>query len=274
MRIVRSKPLGIDPDKLEQHLRQVGELRSSGLYNRKTGRRIKAIVVMHTFGHPSQMDRLLEVAKHFSLTLIEDAAESLGSYYQGKHTGNVGLLSAMSFNGNKVMTTGGGGAILTNDEDIGKRAKHLTTTAKMAHAWEFSHDEIGYNYRMPNLNAALGCAQLEQLPSFLSRKRQLASYYEQAFASVTGVRFLKEPASSRSNYWLNAIILDEPDIHLRNEILQETNDRGLMTRPAWQLMHEQEMYKNCPRMELNVAEKVVRSLINLPSSVILGGNGS
>lgn len=264
--------LGIDASKLDQYLQEEGIMRSSGLYNKRTGRRIKAIVVMHTYGHSSHMSQLLEVADRYELTIIEDAAESLGSYYNGQHTGNFGLLAAVSFNGNKVITAGGGGAILTNDGELAAKAKHLTTTAKIPHPWMLSHDTIGYNYRMPNLNAALGCAQLEQLPTFLAKKRMLANTYKAAFASVDGVRFLEEPTWGQSNYWLNTIILESPDLEVRNQILEETNRRGIMTRPAWQLMHQLPMYANCPRMDLSTVERLVDAIINIPSGAALGGN--
>ena len=187
------KTLGLDPDKLDVYLQKIGEVRSDGCYNKQTGRRIKAVVPMHTFGHPVDLDSLIEVSARYRLELVEDAAESLGSFYKGRHTGNWGRVSALSFNGNKIITTGGGGAILTNDEELGLRAKHLTTTARVPHAWELSHDMVGYNYRLPNINAALGCAQLEQLPSFLKQKRALAERYKAAFDEVKGVTFFTEP---------------------------------------------------------------------------------
>ena len=208
----------------------------------------------------------------FNLVLVEDAAESLGSFYKGKHTGQWGKLSALSFNGNKVITTGGGGAILTNDEELGILAKHLTTTAKVPHKWEFHHDMAGYNYRLPNLNAALGCAQLEQLPGFLQNKRFLAKSYQKAFADVSGVRFFSEPEHARSNYWLNTLLLDVSNCEKRDELLELTNSTGVMTRPTWTLMHKLPMFKDCPRMDLSLAESLERRLINIPSSASLGSN--
>jgi len=240
--------LGVAPCKLADYLNEIGEQRSDGCYNRNTGRRIRAIVPMHTFGHPVDLDPLVEVCGKFNLKLVEDAAESLGSFYKGKHTGNWGCVSALSFNGNKTITTGGGGAILTNDEELGCIAKHITTTAKRPHRWEFNHDMIGYNYRMPNINAALGCAQLEQLPLFLSAKRELADAYRQAFAGIVGVNYFSEPANSQSNYWLNALILDEPFAGQRDDLLKWTNDVGIMTRPVWTVMHKLPMFACCPRM--------------------------
>lgn len=262
--------LGADPRKLKIYLKEITEQRSDGCYNRQTGRRIKAIVPMHTFGHPVDLDELAKVCQSFGITLIEDAAESLGSFYKGRHTGQWGLLSAISFNGNKTITTGGGGAILTNDEELGRLAKHITTTAKTPHRWEFNHDMVGYNYRMPNINAAMGCAQLEQLPSFLAAKRALAERYRESFAGIPGIRFFAEPANSQSNYWLNTLLLDEDCAEQRDALLKATNDADIMTRPAWTLMHKLPMFCHCPKMDLSVAESLERCLINIPSSAILG----
>lgn len=261
--------LGVDPRKLKTYLEGISEQRHDGCYNRQTGRRIKAIVPMHTFGHPVDLDPLLEVCQKFNVTLIEDAAESLGSFYKGRHTGQWGLLSALSFNGNKTITTGGGGAILTNDEELGRLAKHITTTAKVPHRWEFNHDMVGYNYRMPNINAALGCAQLEQLPSFLVAKRGLAERYRQAFKDITGIHFFSEPVNCQSNYWLNTLLLDEEYADQRDTILAATNDAGIMTRPAWTLMNKLPMFDGCPKMDLCVAESLEKRLINIPSSANL-----
>lgn len=262
--------LGVDPLKLAEYLGNVTEMRADGCYNLQTGRRIKAVVPMHTFGHPVDLDPLLEVCQRFNITLIEDAAESLGSFHKGRHTGHWGQVSALSFNGNKTITTGGGGAILTNDEELGRLAKHITTTAKVPHRWEFNHDMIGYNYRMPNINAALGCAQLEQLPGFLKIKRDLAGQYRQAFSEIHGIRFFTEPVNSQSNYWLNTLLLDEQYTDQRDPLLQITNDAGIMTRPAWTLMNKLPMFSGCPKMELSVAESLERRLVNIPSSVLLG----
>lgn len=266
--------LGADPRKLKVHLEKIAEMRSDGCYNRLTGRRIKAIAPMHTFGHPVDLDPLVEVCQRFDITLIEDAAESLGSFYKGRHTGQWGLLSALSFNGNKTITTGGGGVILTNDEELGRLAKHLTTTAKVPHRWEFNHDMIGYNYRMPNINAALGCAQLEQLPGFLKSKRDLAERYRQAFNNISGISFFSEPANSQSNYWLNTLLLDERSAEQRDALLKASNDLGIMTRPAWTLMNKLPMFAGCPKMDLSVAESLERRLINIPSSAVLGSGFS
>lgn len=264
------KTLGVDPLKLAAYLDEITEQRPNGCYNRQTGRRIKAMVPMHTFGHPVDLDPLLEVCRRFNIALIEDAAESLGSFYKGRHTGQWGVLSALSFNGNKTITTGGGGAILTNNEELGRLAKHVTTTAKVPHRWEFNHDMVGYNYRMPNINAALGCAQLEQLPNFLTVKRDLAERYRQAFSNVTGIQFFSEPPNSRSNYWLNTLLLDKEFAGQRDVLLEVANDAGIMTRPAWTLMHKLPMFTCCPKMDLSVAESLELRLINIPSSVTLG----
>jgi len=265
------RTLGMDPRKLNDYLMNIGEVRQNGCYNRQTGKRIQAVVPMHTFGHPVDLDSLAEVCERYHITMIEDAAESLGSYYKGKHTGNWGRVSALSFNGNKVITTGGGGAILTNDEDLGRLAKHMTTTARVPHPWTLSHDMVGYNYRLPNINAALGCAQLEQLPRFIDKKRHLANKYQQVFKDIREVQFYIEPEFARSNYWLNVLLLNEESIEDRDELLELTNNNGIMARPAWVLMHKLPMYKDCPRMDIQIAESLERRLINLPSSPSLAG---
>lgn len=265
------RTLGLDPTALGCYLEQITDIdEARGCVNRITGRRIRAVVPMHAFGHPVDLDPLAEVCSRFRVELVEDAAESLGSFYKGEHTGNRGRLSALSFNGNKVVTTGGGGAILTNDEELGRLAKHLTTTAKTPHRWEFNHDMIGYNYRLPNLNAALGCAQLEQLPAFVARKRALAERYRAALAGVQGVRLFTEPDFARSNYWLNVLLLDESFAAERDTLLAATNDSGIMTRPAWTPMHRLPMFATAPRMELPVTESLAARLINIPSSAFLG----
>ena len=265
--------LGLDPQKLDLYLKEIAEVRPEGCFNKKTGHRIKAVLPMHTFGHPVDLDPLVEICRHYQLELVEDAAESLGSYYKGRHTGNWGRASALSFNGNKVITTGGGGAILTNDEKLGNLAKHLTTTARVAHKWSFIHDQIGFNYRLPNINAALGCAQLEQLPDFIKNKRALAENYRKAFVGIDGIRLHTEPDFAQSNYWLNVLLIDRRFADQRNSLLDATNSLGIMTRPAWMLMHELEIYKSCPKMDsLSVAEDIERRLLNIPSSPSLSGS--
>jgi perosamine synthetase len=221
---------------------------------------------MHTFGHPSRIQELLEICEDFNITMVEDAAESLGSFYSNKHTGTFGLLGALSFNGNKTITTGGGGAILTNDSNLATKAKHITTTAKVPHKWRYVHDAVGFNYRLPNLNAALGCAQLEKIESKISRKRKLFELYKEAFKNLQGASLLKEPTDSRSNYWLQAIILEPKFSQLRNQILDRTNEVGISTRPVWDLLTSLEHLKGFPSMDVTGAEVVASSLINLPSS--------
>lgn len=263
------RTLGLDPYKLADYLKDIAEYKDGETFNRFTGRRIKAVVPMHTFGHPVDMDPLMEVAERYRLEVVEDAAESLGSYYKGRHTGNWGKLSVVSFNGNKIVTTGGGGAILTNDEKLGKLAKHLTTTAKVPHKWAYFHDMVGYNYRMPNINAALGCAQLEQLHHFINQKRQLAKRYKEVFAKVQNVAFFQEADFVRSNYWLNVLLLDPEYARCRDRLLEMTHKEGLLTRPSWELMCKLPMFKDNPKMDLEVADNISRRLINLPSSVVV-----
>jgi len=259
--------LGLDPIVLRDWLKTTTECTTEGCRNRHTGKRIQAIVPMHTFGHPCDMEGLLALAHDYKLALVEDAAESLGSTYHGKHTGTFGLLGTLSFNGNKTITTGGGGAILTNDEQLADRAKHLTTTAKLPHRWEYEHDEIGYNFRMPNINAALGCAQLEQLPNFFNAKRQLFSRYAAAFAGIDQASILQEPEGCHSNYWLQTMVLDKSAADQRNVILTSTNDAGVMTRPIWKLLHQLKPYQYCPSAPLPVAESLTSRVVNIPSSV-------
>lgn len=263
--------LGIATAKLRDYLQAHTQQHSSQCVNIATGQVIRAMVPMHTFGHPVDINGLLAVAHDFNIVLVEDAAESLGSTYHGQHTGTLGLMGTLSFNGNKTITTGGGGAILTNDATIARRAKHITTTAKLPHAWEFIHDEIGYNYRLPNLNAALGCAQLEQLPAKLIAKRTLFKHYQAAFAPVEGAKLIAEPAQCLSNYWLQTLMLNADQAHQRDAILQATNQAGLMTRPVWRLMHQLTPFANCPRMDLATAEQLAQRLINIPSSPSLLG---
>lgn len=263
--------LGLDPAALEEYLGHIAEHTHGGCRNRFTGRRLSAVVPMHTFGHAVEMAGLLEVAGRFNLPVVEDAAESLGTRYRGKHTGTFGPMGVMSFNGNKIVTTGGGGAILTDDAELARHAKHLTTTAKRPHRWEFFHDEIAYNYRLPNINAALGCAQLERLPDILARKRALAQRYGESFAATVGLSFVREPEECQSNYWLNAVQLESPDMLLRDTLLEAANDAGYQCRPAWTLLNKLPMYQGSPCAPLPIAEALEASLINLPSSAKLAG---
>jgi aminotransferase in exopolysaccharide biosynthesis len=262
--------LGIDASKLREYLKQNTIQQSGQCINKNTGKVIRALVPMHTFGHPADIEGLLSISHDFKVALVEDAAESLGSFYQGKHTGTFGLCGTLSFNGNKTITTGGGGAILTNDKEIARHAKHLTTTAKLPHAWEFRHDEVGYNYRMPNLNAALGCAQLEELSGKLIAKRELFTRYLEALRDVQGITLFREPKNCQSNYWLQTLLLDENISELRDVILESTNKNMIMTRPIWVLLNELAPFKDSPCMDLSVARSLSRRIINIPSSPGLG----
>jgi aminotransferase in exopolysaccharide biosynthesis len=257
--------LGLSPSALEAWLVDNACLGDDGLCRTSNGQVIRACVPMHTFGHPADLDGLLKVCRRWHLVLVEDAAESLGSFYKGRHTGTFGELGTLSFNGNKIMTTGGGGMILAG-EVLGARAKHLTTTAKQAHPYEYVHDEVGYNYRLPNLNAALGCAQLEQLEAFIASKRQLAARYAE-YLKGGDLQFVSEPPDCRSNYWLNAVIC--ADREQRDALLAATNNAGVMTRPIWALMNRLPIYAHCRKGELVNAEWLEERVVNLPSSVIL-----
>ncbi|MEC4726559.1 LegC family aminotransferase [Shewanella sp. D64] len=256
--------LGLSPQAVQDYLEEHGILNENGLcVHKETGQIIRAVMPMHTFGHPVELDELVLICQQWNLILIEDAAESLGSRYKDKHTGTLGEFAALSFNGNKIITTGGGGMVLTNNQEGGIRAKHITTTAKVPHPYEFYHDEPGFNYRMPNLNAALGCAQMESLPRFIEQKRALAKHY-QAFFDDSDLQFVLEPPYAKSNYWLNAVIC--PNTYRRDELLKSTNESGVMTRPVWQLMHRLPMFKDALRGPLQHSELVESCLINLPSS--------
>lgn len=258
--------LGLDPNVLREYLSAIASLRDGQLHNSKTGRKISAVVPMHTFGHPMQIKKLLEVATEFNLTVVEDAAESIGSFVGKVHTGTFGKCGILSFNGNKTITTGGGGAILTNDDDLAKRIRHLATTAKVPHDYEYIHDAVAFNYRMPNINAALGCAQLNRLGDFLFAKRVLADEYKTKFSGANSMSFIAEPHGTTSNYWLNTIRLNKPDLALRDELLSAARADGYMCRPSWNLLHTLPMYVNSPRANLPVAQNLWLSLINIPSS--------
>jgi len=255
--------LGLSPVSLRSFLSTNTTQTSAGCINNGTGKKISAVVPMHTFGHPCRIDEIAKICEEYGIPLIEDAAESLGSYYQGRHTGRSGKLAAFSFNGNKTITTGGGGMIITDDEALAKRAKHITTTAKQPHPYEFTHDEIGYNYRLPNINAALGCAQMESLPRFLESKRSIASAYAEFF-SAPNVNFVQEPDQAKSNYWLNALILE--DKQARDVFLKELNAAGVMARPVWRLMNELKMFHDCQSAVLSNAKWLEERVVNIPSS--------
>ncbi|MHC1779088.1 MAG: LegC family aminotransferase [Bacteroidales bacterium] len=257
--------MGLSPMSMNKWLNENAEVKGKTCYNNKTGRRIKACVPMHTFGHPMHLDELVELCERFHIELVEDAAESLGSFYKGKHTGTFGKVGAISFNGNKTITTGGGGMLLFQDEELGKIAKHLTTQAKVPHHWEFVHDHIGYNYRMPNVNAALGCAQMENIDVFLKNKRETAKKYKEYFSHFDEIDFFDEPNNCKSNYWLNVIILK--DKKAQNEFLQYSNDNGVMTRPIWKIMNKLPMFISCQTDSLINTMWFEERVVNIPSSV-------
>jgi perosamine synthetase len=258
--------MSLCPEELEKRLSLIGRMENGRFINRETGRRIAAVCPMHCLGHPADIQGILDVCNRFELPLVEDAAESLGSYYAGKHTGRFGLISAVSFNGNKILTTGGGGAILTDDATLADRAKHLSTTAKVAHPWEFYHDEVAYNYRLPNINAALGCAQLEVLSETISAKRRIADAYAESFRTLEEVDFIQEPSGTTSNYWLNGFILRPKHASMRDEILHALNAANYQSRPLWQPIHTFPMYNHCPRGPLENTMSLCARTINIPSS--------
>ncbi len=261
---VSKTTLGLDAGKLEDFLKKNTTYSNGQCINKITGRTIKACVPMHTFGHPAEIESIIEICNRFQISVIEDAAESLGSKFKNKHTGTFGQFGILSFNGNKTITTGGGGMILTNDIKLGEKAKHMTTQAKVSHQWEYIHDEIGYNYRMPNLNAALGCAQLENLDMYIAKKREIAHRYKKFFESQN-ISFFSEPENSFSNYWLNAIFLK--DRAERDIFLEYTNEHSIRTRPAWRLMNKLPMFQHCLTGDLTNANQIENTLVNLPSSV-------
>lgn len=264
---VDKSTMGLSPDAVKAWLVKNAEIRNGQCYNKNTGRRVKACVPMHTFGHPVRIEELVEVCNEYHIELVEDAAESVGSKYKGKHTGLFGKVGALSFNGNKTITTGGGGILLFMDEELGAFAKHLTTQAKVPHRWEFKHDHIGYNYRMPNINAALGCAQLEHLDEFIVDKRATAAAYAEYFKNVDDINFFTEPADSFSNYWLNVVMLKNREA--QQAFLQETNDNGVMTRPIWELMNRLPMFERCEHDSLENTVWFADRVVNVPSSVRL-----
>ena len=257
--------MGLSPTAVRKWLEKNAEIKDNQCFNKNTHRRVKACVPMHTFGHPVHLDELVKVCNEYHIELVEDAAESIGSLYKGKHTGTFGKIGALSFNGNKTITTGGGGMMLFNDEKLGAYAKHITTQAKIPHRWEFRHDHIGYNYRMPNINAALGCAQLENIDKYIESKRQTAAAYKEFFKNVPDVEFFCEPDGCRSNYWLNAIILKDRD--MQQEFLQFSNDNGVMTRPIWELMNRLPMFEHCQHDSLENTIWLADRVVNIPSSV-------
>ena len=259
--------MGLSPDAMKEWLVKNAEIRNGECFNKNTGCRIKACVPMHTFGHPVRIEEIAVLCEEYHIELVEDAAESIGSTYKGKHTGTFGMVSALSFNGNKTITTGGGGMMLFQDEELGKLAKHITTQAKVLHRWEFRHDYIGYNYRMPNINAAIGCAQLENLDRYIESKRKVAAEYEAYFKNVPDIEFFVDSKDTISNYWLNAIILKDKKAQL--EFLEQTNDNGVMTRPIWELMNRLPMFETCENDGLENTIWFADRVVNIPSSVRL-----
>ena len=257
--------MGLSPDAMKEWLVRNAEIKNGQCYNKHTGRRVKACVPMHTFGHPVRIEELVALCEEYHIELVEDAAESIGSRYKNRHTGTFGKVGAISFNGNKTITTGGGGMMLFQDEELGKQAKHITTQAKISHRWEFRHDHIGYNYRMPNINAALGCAQLENLDKYIESKRQVAAEYEEFFKNIPGMEFFVD--SEDTFYWLNAVILKDKEAQL--DFLQQTNDNGVMTRPIWELMNRLPMFEHCENDGLKNTIWFADRVVNIPSSVRL-----
>ncbi|MEM4261170.1 MAG: LegC family aminotransferase [Candidatus Woesearchaeota archaeon] len=258
--------MGMSPEKLNEWLNSNTKYDkiSKRYLNKSTNKPISSIVPMHTFGFPCRIDEIIEIANKYDIPVVEDSAESLGSFYKNKHTGTFGLAGIFSYNGNKTITTGGGGMIVTDNEALASRLKHLTTTAKTPHKWEYIHDEVGYNYRMPNINAALGVAQMERFDTILKNKRETAEFYKKFFDELNSeVSFFTEPENSKSNYWLNAILFN--NIEERNKFLEYSNSNGVMTRPVWRLMHKLPMYNDCFRVDLGNSEWIEERVVNIPS---------
>ena len=262
---VDKETLGLSPSILKNYLKQIAHVKNGCCYNLKTGNKISACVPMHTFGLPMYIDEIVEICNQYNINVVEDAAESLGTFYKNKHTGTFGLLGVFSFNGNKIVTAGGGGAIVTNDEKLAKKAKYLSTQAKISHKWEYSHNKIGFNYRMPNINAALLCAQIENLEFFVKNKRFLSDLYCDFFSEFDDITLYRELDEARANYWLNCILLKNE--YEKDLFLKTTNDQAIMTRPIWKLLNKLEMYKDCPSTELTNANWLEKRLVNIPSSV-------
>ena len=264
---VNRSTMGLSPKSLEEFLEGQCELRDDGTcWNRLSNRQVVSCLPVHTFGFPAQLNEIKKICDHYNIVMVEDAAESLGSFYGKKHTGVIGKLAALSFNGNKIITTGGGGMILTNDNKLAKQARHITTTAKKPHKWEFNHDEVAYNYRLPNLNAALGVAQMESLLEYIKNKREVAHQY-QAWGARNNMNFIQEPANTKANYWLNVVIMQ--DKRYRDQILEATNNRNIMTRPAWVPMHKLSINQDCQCSDMRNTEWLYDRVVNVPSSVNL-----
>lgn len=260
---VDEKSLGMSAIALEKFLQKVNIVNGVAIHQ-PTGKRVAACIPMHTFGFPAEIDKIAALCSQYNIPLVEDAAESIGSYYKGLHTGRFGLLGTFSFNGNKTITCGGGGIIVTDNDELGKMAKHLTTQAKIPHRWKYVHDFVGYNYRLPNLNAALACAQIEDLEKFITNKRNTARAYAEFFATQPGINFISEPQDTHSNYWLNTILLENETE--RDIFLEETNNQGVMTRPAWELMNHLPMFSQCYQEDLNNSVSLANRIVNIPSS--------
>ena len=256
------KTMGMASEKLNDFLKQNCEIKNGFCFNKTSGRKISAIVPMHTFGHPCKIDEIVEIGNKYNITVVEDAAESLGSFYKEKHTGTFGLAGILSYNGNKTITTGGGGMILTNDKAFACKARHITTTGKIPHPWEYSHDIVAYNYRLTNVNAAIGVAQMEQIDKYLVNKRETATMYQEFFKNKN-IKFFNEPVNAKANFWLNSILLN--NLEDRNNFLEYTNSNGVLTRPVWRLMNKLEMYKNCETGSLDNAEWLEERVVNIPS---------
>lgn len=261
-----SENLGVDPNKLEKYLNEITRVTKIGCINKKTKKIIKCLIITHVFGHAAKIKEVKKICKKFKLILVEDAAEGLGTFYNNVHVGNFGLLSALSFNGNKIITTGGGGAILTNNFKLYKLAKHISSTSKIKHDFEYDHDQVGFNYRMPNINAALGCAQLKKLNQFLKKKRTLFHRYNKNLKKIKFLNFFSEPKNTKSNYWLQTVILNTDNIKFRNYLIKNFIKKGYKVRPAWKLLHKLKHFKNFPKMNLSNSIKLEKNIINLPSS--------
>ena len=266
---VEEETLGIDPVKLEEYLKKIVIKKNNISFNKYTKKRIRFMMPLHMFGHPAKILELKKIAKNYNLKIIEDAAESLGSTYKNKHLGTFGDIGVLSFNGNKIITTGGGGALLTNSLKIAKKLKYLSTTAKKPHRWKYEYSDIGYNYRMPGINASLGCAQMKRIKSYVNIKRKLFKKYKDGFKDIKDVAIFQEPKYAKSNYWLQTIILDNKISHLKEKILEKANNLGFSIRPIWKPLHKLDKFKLCPRMEMKTTENLEKRILNLPSSVYL-----
>ena len=263
---VSKNTLGIDPNFLEYYLDSIIDIENGFPINKNTRNRISCILPVHTFGHPCEIEKISSISKKYNIPLLEDAAESLGSFYNDKHTGSFGDAGIFSFNGNKTITTGGGGAIISNNQDFYSKAKHLTTTAKVPHKWNYIHDKVGYNYRLPNLNAALGCAQIENLDKIVYKKRKLYKKLRILIKDIENISLFSEPKNCRSNYWLQTLILEKPLWKHKNKLLSELNNEGIMSRPVWNLICNLRPYESCPKSELQISVELQKSIINIPSS--------